>query len=46
MVKEGVMDNPKVDVIFGMHIESWIPAGDIQYKTGSFMASADLFTIK
>jgi amidohydrolase len=46
MVKEGVMDNPKVDVIFGMHIESWIPAGDIQYKTGSFMASADMFTVK
>lgn len=46
MVKEGVMENPAVDVIFGMHIESWIPAGDIQYKSGSFMASADLFTIK
>ena len=46
MVKEGVMDNPKVDVIFGMHIESWIPAGDIQYKSGSFMASSDWFTIK
>ncbi len=46
MVKEAVMDNPTVDVIFGMHIESWIPAGDIQYKPGSFMASADLFTIK
>jgi amidohydrolase len=46
MVKQGVMDNPKVDVVFGMHIESWIPAGDIQYKTGSFMAAADWFTIK
>ncbi len=46
MVKEGVMENPKVDVIFGMHIESWIPAGDIQYRQGAFMASADLFTIK
>ncbi len=46
MVKEGVMENPKVDVIFGMHIESWIPAGDIQYKQGAFMASADMFTIK
>lgn len=46
MVKEGVMDNPKVDVIFGMHIESWIPAGDIQYKPGAFMASADWFSIK
>lgn len=46
MVKEGVMDNPKVDAIFGMHIESWIPAGDIQYKTGAFMASAHQFTVK
>ncbi len=46
MIKEGVMDNPKVDVVFGMHIESWIPAGDIQYKSGAFMASADWFSIK
>ena len=46
MVKEGVMDNPKVDVVFGMHIESWIPAGDIQYKPGAFMASSDWFSIK
>src|SRR5882757_7930906 len=45
MVKQGVMDNPKVDVIFGMHIESWIPAGDVQYKPGAFMASADWFNI-
>jgi len=46
MVKEGVLDNPKVEAVFGMHIESNIPAGDIQYKSGSFMASADLFKIK
>ncbi len=46
MVKEGALDNPKVEVAFGMHIESNIPAGDIQYKTGAFMASADLFKIK
>lgn len=46
MVKQGVMENPKVDVVFGMHIESWIPAGDIQYKSGAFMASADWFSIK
>lgn len=46
MVKQGVMENPKVDVIFGMHIESWIPAGDIQYKPGPFMAAADWFSIK
>ena len=45
MVKDGVMENPKVDVIFGMHIESWIPAGDIQYKPGAFMASAHQFIV-
>jgi amidohydrolase len=46
MVKEGVMDNPKVDVIFGMHIESDIEVGQIKYKSGAFMASSDWFTIK
>jgi amidohydrolase len=45
MVKEGVMENPKVDVIFGLHIESEIEAGTIEYKPGSFMASSDWFTI-
>lgn len=45
MVKEGVMDNPKVDVIFGLHIESAIEVGKIQYKPGSFMASSDWFHI-
>ncbi len=46
MVKEGVMENPKVDVIFGLHIESAIEVGTIEYKSGSFMASSDWFTIK
>lgn len=46
MVKEGVMDNPKVDAIFGLHIESNIEVGRIEYKPGAFMASSDWFTIK
>lgn len=46
MVKEGVMDNPKVDVVFGLHIESDIEVGQIQYKPGAFMASSDWFIIK
>ena len=45
MVKEGVMDNPKVDAIFGMHIESDIEVGKIEYKPGAFMASSDWFHI-
>ncbi|MDZ4808787.1 MAG: amidohydrolase, partial [Bacteroidota bacterium] len=46
MVKEGVMENPKVDVIFGLHIESDIEVGKIEYKPGAFMAAADWFSIK
>jgi amidohydrolase len=46
MIKEGVMDNPKVDVVFGLHIESDIEVGKIEYKSGAFMASSDWFAIK
>lgn len=46
MIKEGAMDNPKVDAVFGIHIESKYDLGKIFYKPGSFMASSDWFTIK
>ena len=46
MIKEGVMENPNVDAIFGLHIESDIEVGKIEYKPGAFMASSDWFTIK
>ncbi|HEX4876982.1 MAG TPA: amidohydrolase [Chitinophagaceae bacterium] len=46
MVKEGVMENPKVDVVFGLHIQSDVPVGKITYKPGALMAAADWFTIK
>lgn len=46
MVKEGVMDNPKIDAIFGIHINSQTEIGKIKYKTGATMASSDWFTIK
>ena len=46
MIKEGLLDNPKVDAIFGIHINSQTPVGTLKYKSGAFMASADWFTIK
>lgn len=46
MIKEGVMDNPKVDAIFGLHINSQTEIGKIRYKSGSAMASSDWFTVK
>lgn len=46
MVKEGVMDNPKIDVIFGIHINSQTEIGTIRYTRGATMASSDWFNIK
>lgn len=46
MVEEGVLDNPKVDVIFGMHIQSISPLGRITYRPAGMMAASDWFSIK
>jgi amidohydrolase len=46
MVREGVMDDPKIDAIFGIHINAQTEIGKIAYKSGAFMASSDWFTIK
>jgi amidohydrolase len=46
MIKEGALDNPKVDAVFGIHINSQTPVGTLKYKAGAFMASSDWFTIK
>ena len=45
MMDAGVMNNPKVDAVFGQHIGSALPAGAISYRRGSLMASSDSFTI-
>lgn len=41
MVKEGVLENPKVDVIFGLHINSQTPVGQLTYKSGGTMAAVN-----
>lgn len=45
MVKEGVLINPDVDVVFGIHINSQLEIGHISYTPGGTMASADDFRI-
>lgn len=45
MIKEGVMEDPKVDAIFGMHIESIVENGVVEFKPGAFMAASDWFEI-
>ncbi|MBC8985576.1 amidohydrolase [Pedobacter sp. N36a] len=41
MVKEGVLENPKVEVIFGLHINSQTPVGDITYRPAGIMAAVN-----
>lgn len=45
MVKEGVLKNPDVDAIFGLHISSQQPVGLITYKPGGIMAASQSFEI-
>ena len=45
MVKEGVLTNPDVDAIFGLHISDATPVGMITYKEGGIMASSNSFQI-
>ncbi|WP_291870841.1 amidohydrolase [Maribacter sp.] len=46
MVKEGVLKSPDVDAIFGLHINSQTPVGEIRYKSGGTMAAAQSFNIQ
>ncbi|GAA3972217.1 amidohydrolase [Mucilaginibacter dorajii] len=41
MVKEGVLENPKVDVVFGLHINSQTEVGKITYRPGGTMAGVN-----
>jgi amidohydrolase len=45
MVQEGVLENPKVDAIFGLHVSSAYPAGKLSWRSGPAMAAADQFWI-
>ncbi|HEV2672462.1 MAG TPA: amidohydrolase [Gemmatimonadales bacterium] len=44
MIEEGALDDPKPSAIFGLHVLPF-PAGEIRYRPGGIMASADAFRI-
>lgn len=41
MIEEGVLDVPKVDAIFGLHVFSGHRVGDVLYRPQGIMASSD-----
>lgn len=45
MVEEGVLDQPKVDAVYGLHINSATPVGMVRYKSKGIMAAAQRFVI-
>lgn len=48
MVKEGVLKNPDVEIMIGLHINAQTPVGTVTYKAGGIMAAADrwVMTVK
>ena len=45
MIKQGALENPAPDAIFGLHVTSQLPSGTIGYRSGPAMASSDTFRI-
>lgn len=41
MIKEGVLDNPKPQGIFGLHVHPGLDLGKLSFRKGRVMASAD-----
>ena len=48
LIKEGVLENPKPQAIFGLHVNPQLETGKLSFRSGMSMASADelYFTIK
>jgi len=46
MIKEGVLEKPKVDNIIGQHVMPLIDAGKVGFRSGMYMASADEIYVK
>lgn len=41
MIKEGVLHNPKVDYIFGLHADTALTSDQVGFRAGKYMASTD-----
>lgn len=41
LIKEGILNNPKVDAIIGQHVMPFINTGNVGFRKGLYMASTD-----
>ena len=45
MIAAGVLDNPRTEEVYGLHLSTQIPAGQVMVRPGPNMASADAFEV-
>ena len=45
MIRDGALDAPKVEAIFGVHVMAGYPTGHLYYKAGTVLNSSDQFRI-
>ena len=46
MIEAGVLENPRVEQVYGLHLTTQQRAGEVQVRPGPSMASADAFTVE
>jgi amidohydrolase len=46
MLKEGVLQNPRPSAIFGLHMFSEMPVGELGYSEGPALSAADTWEVK
>ncbi len=46
MIADGVLEAPRVDAVFGLHLMNTLPVGTIAATPGPIMGAVDLFTIR
>jgi amidohydrolase len=46
MIAAGVLDNPRVEEVYGLHLTTQTPVGHVSIRPGPAMASADFFDVE
>lgn len=46
MIEAGVLEDPRVDAVFGLHLAQELPAGTVAARPGPVMAAADMFRLE
>lgn len=46
MIEAGALDDPRVDEVYGLHLTTLQPVGQVQVRPGPSMASADAFSVE